>query len=55
VAVLLVALIPGAIEIPALATLGVLAAVLAVLIAIETRSYGEARDRVRHALRHEDG
>jgi low temperature requirement protein LtrA len=54
-AVLLVALIPGAIEIPALATLGVLAAVLAVLIAIETRSYGEARDRVRHALRHEDG
>jgi low temperature requirement protein LtrA len=48
-------LIPGAIEIPALATLGVLAAALAILIAIETRSYGEARDRVRHALRHEDG
>jgi low temperature requirement protein LtrA len=54
-AVLLVALIPAAIEIPALATLGVLAGALAILIAIETRSYGEARDRVRHALRHEDG
>jgi low temperature requirement protein LtrA len=54
-AILLVAFIPAAIEIPALATLGVLAATLAILIAIETRSYGDARDRVRHELRHEEG
>jgi low temperature requirement protein LtrA len=54
-AVLLLAFIPGAVEIPALATLGVLAAALAILIAIETRSYGEARDRVRHALPRDDG
>jgi low temperature requirement protein LtrA len=54
-AVLLVAFIAVAVEIPALATLGVLAAALAILIAIETRSYGEARGRVRHALRQDDG
>ena len=55
VAVLLVALVPVAVEIPALATLGVLATALAILIAIETRNYGEARKRVRHELRHEGG
>jgi low temperature requirement protein LtrA len=55
VAVLLVALVAVAVEIPALATLGVLATALAILIAIETRNYGEARKRVRHELRHEGG
>jgi low temperature requirement protein LtrA len=54
-AVVLVAFIPAAIEIPALATLGVLAAALAMLIVVETRGYGDARHRVRHAPRHEDG
>jgi low temperature requirement protein LtrA len=52
-AVLLVAFVPVAVEIPALATLAVLAGALTVLIVIETRSYGDARDRVRHELRHE--
>ncbi|MEA2220568.1 MAG: hypothetical protein QOJ35_3194 [Solirubrobacteraceae bacterium] len=51
--VLLVAFIPVAVEIPALASVGVLAAALAILIVVETRSYGDARDRVRHELRHE--
>ncbi len=52
-AVLLVAFVPAAVEIPALATITVLALALVALIAIETRSYGDARDRVRHELRHE--
>jgi len=54
-AVVLAAFIPAAVEIPALATLGVLAGALAILIVIETRSYGDARARVRHELRHEGG
>jgi low temperature requirement protein LtrA len=54
-AVLLTAFVPVAVEIPALATVGVLAAALTILIAIETRSYGAARDRIRHELRHEAG
>lgn len=52
-AALLVAFVPVAVEIPALATISVLAAALALLIVIETRSYGEARGRVRRELRHE--
>jgi low temperature requirement protein LtrA len=52
-AVLLVAFVPLAVEIPALVTLTVLAVALALLIVIETRSHGDARDRVRHELRHE--
>jgi low temperature requirement protein LtrA len=52
-AVLLVAFVPVAVEIPALATITVLAVALALLIVIETRSYGDDRDRVRHELRHE--
>ncbi|HUR85719.1 MAG TPA: low temperature requirement protein A [Solirubrobacteraceae bacterium] len=52
-AVLLVAFVPVAVEIPALATITVLALALVALIVIETRSYGDARDRVRHELRHE--
>jgi low temperature requirement protein LtrA len=52
-AVLLVAFVPVAVEIPALATITVVAVALALLIVIETRSYGERRERVRHELRHE--
>jgi low temperature requirement protein LtrA len=48
-AVVLVALIPLAVEIPSLATLAILAAVLAVLIAYEAIRYAEARDRARHS------
>jgi low temperature requirement protein LtrA len=44
----LLALVPAATAVPALATLGFLTLVLAALIAYETRLYGEARDRVRH-------
>ena len=53
--VLLVAFLPAAVEIPALASAAVLAAALAALIVVETRSYGEARERVRHDLRREEG
>jgi low temperature requirement protein LtrA len=51
--VLLVAFIPVAVEIPALATISVLAVALALLIVVETRAYGEDRARVRRELRHE--
>jgi low temperature requirement protein LtrA len=54
-AVLLVALIPVAVELPALVTLGVLAAVLTALIAYEALRFAEARDRVRHQLAAELG
>ena len=47
-AVVVLALIPAGTRLPALATLGVLAAVLVVLIAYETLRFAEARDRVRH-------
>ena len=49
-AVLLVALVPAAIELPALATLAILATALSVLIAYETAHYAELRDRLRHQL-----
>jgi low temperature requirement protein LtrA len=49
-ALLLLALIPLADELPALVTLGILAAVLTVLIAYEAIRFAEARDRVRHQL-----
>jgi low temperature requirement protein LtrA len=49
-AVLLLALIPAAVELPALATLAITAAMLVALIAYETRLYGERRDRVRHPV-----
>jgi uncharacterized membrane protein YhhN len=54
-AALLVAFVPVAVavEIPALATVAVLAAALILLIVVETRSYGEARERIRNELRHE--
>jgi hypothetical protein len=50
-AVLLVALLPVAVEIAALLT--VAAVVLAALIAYETWRFAELRDRLRHQLAHE--
>jgi low temperature requirement protein LtrA len=49
-AILLVALLPAAVELPALATLALLAAVLAVLVAYERVHYAELRERLRHQL-----
>jgi low temperature requirement protein LtrA len=53
VAVLLVALLPVAVEIDALLTVAIAAAVLAALIAYEARRFAELRDRLRHQLAHE--
>ncbi len=47
-AILLVALLPAGLALPALATLGILAAVLVGLIAYEALRYADVRDRVRH-------
>jgi low temperature requirement protein LtrA len=47
-ALALFALLPVAIEIPALATVGALTVLLATMITYETISYGEGRARVRH-------
>jgi len=47
-AIVLVALIPAALELPAMAMLGVIGVLVWTLIVIETRSYGEGRERVRH-------
>jgi len=47
-AAILVALLPIATELPALAVLGIIAVLLWILISIETRSYGEGRAQVRH-------
>ena len=49
-ALVLVGLIPAATELPALATIGILAAALGVLIAYETVRFAELRDRLRHQL-----
>jgi low temperature requirement protein LtrA len=49
VSVLLLALIPVAVDVPALATLGIVAALCVGLIAYEAIRFAEARDRVRHA------
>jgi low temperature requirement protein LtrA len=49
VAIVLVAFVPAALEIPALATLAVVAALCAGLIAYEAIRFAEARERVRHA------
>ncbi len=46
---ILVALVPAALALPALATLGAVTAVCVGLIAYEAIRYAEARDRVRHA------
>jgi low temperature requirement protein LtrA len=50
VAVALVALLPGAVELPALATLAILAAALAALLVYEAHRFAELRDRLRHQL-----
>jgi low temperature requirement protein LtrA len=47
-AVVLLALVPLGTRLPALATLGVLSAVLVLLIAYETMRFAEARARIRH-------
>ena len=52
-AALLVALVPAAVELPSLAALAVLAAVLTALIAYETVRFAEARDRIRQQLERE--
>jgi low temperature requirement protein LtrA len=49
----LLALVPLATALPALATLGILAALLATLIAYEAIRYADARARVRHELARE--
>jgi low temperature requirement protein LtrA len=50
VAVVVVALTPAALELPALATLAIVTAVLAALIAFEAARFAELRDRLRHQL-----
>ena len=52
-AVVLLALLPAGAALPALATLGILAAVLVGLIAYEALRYADVRDRVRHQLARE--
>ena len=52
-AVLLVALVPVAVEVPALAALAGLAALMVALIAYETLRYAEAREQIRHRVAHE--
>jgi low temperature requirement protein LtrA len=51
-AVVLVALIPAAVELPALATLAILAALLTALIVYESVHFADARDRLRHQVAH---
>jgi len=53
VAIVLVALIPLAVELPSLVTAVLLAVVLSALIAYEAIRYAADRDRVRHQLAHE--
>jgi low temperature requirement protein LtrA len=48
VAVVLLALVPAGATLPALATLGILAAALVALIAYEVLRYADVRERVRH-------
>jgi low temperature requirement protein LtrA len=52
-ATLLLALVPLATGMPALATLGVLGGILIALIAYETVAFAELRDRLRHQLARE--
>jgi low temperature requirement protein LtrA len=52
-AALLVALVPAAVELPALATLAILAAALGVLISYERVRFAELRERLRHQLESE--
>ncbi len=52
-AVLLLLLVPAALELPALATAAILAAVLIALVAYEALRFAGARDRIRHQLENE--
>jgi low temperature requirement protein LtrA len=52
---LLLALVPAAIALPALATVGLVAAVLVVLLSYEAARFAELRDRLRHQLEAEPG
>jgi low temperature requirement protein LtrA len=52
--VVLLALVPAVSNLPALASLGVLAGALAALNAWEMVRFAEARDEIRHAERHEE-
>ena len=52
-AAVLLALLPAAVRMPALLTLGVLAALVAVLIVYEAVRYADARNRIRHELARE--
>jgi low temperature requirement protein LtrA len=52
-AVLLVALTALATELPAIASLAILAGLLIILIVVETHGYGDSRARTRDELRHE--
>jgi len=52
-ALVLLALLPAGAALPAIATLGILAALLSALIAYEALRYAEVRDRVRHQLARE--
>jgi low temperature requirement protein LtrA len=54
-AVVLVGLVPAALELSALATLGIVVALLAALIAYETIHFAELRDRMRHQLELQEG
>ena len=49
-ALVLLALLPAAVELPSLATLGILAALLTALIAYESVRSAELRERLRHQL-----
>ena len=49
-ALMLLALLPAGVALPAIATLGILAGLLTALIAYEALRYAEARDHVRHRL-----
>jgi low temperature requirement protein LtrA len=52
-ALVLVALIPAALEFPALATLAIVAALLVALIVYESIAFAELRDRLRHQVTQE--
>jgi low temperature requirement protein LtrA len=48
VALVIVALLPAATALPAVATAGIVATLLWILVSVETRGYGEGRAQVRH-------
>jgi len=52
-AVLFVALVPAALELPALATAGIIAALLIALVTYEAIRFSESRDEIRHQLESE--